>query len=69
MCFALLFPFARVNPRKTPILVIAAEKDILFTLEEEKRTAERYGAKNIVIRGQAHNLMMEVSLETGSRCN
>lgn len=57
--FPLLFPFARVNPRKTPMLVIAAEKDILFTLEEEKRTAERYGANNIVIRGQAHNLMME----------
>jgi pimeloyl-ACP methyl ester carboxylesterase len=55
----LMFPFAGVNSMKSPVLVIAGEKDVLFTVDEEKRTADKYGAKNIVISGQAHNLMME----------
>jgi pimeloyl-ACP methyl ester carboxylesterase len=55
----LLFPFARVNPDKSPLLVISAENDIIFTVDEGNATAARYGAKNMVIHGQAHNLMME----------
>jgi pimeloyl-ACP methyl ester carboxylesterase len=57
--FPLLFPFAKVNPAKSPVLVVAGEKDGIFTVEEEKRTAQKYGTKSIVIEGQAHNLMME----------
>ena len=57
--FPYLFSFAKVNPIKSPVLVIAGEKDAIFTLDEEKITAEKYGAKSIVINGQAHNLMME----------
>lgn len=56
---ALMFPFARVNPNKSPIFVVAGEKDALFTLDEERKTAEKYGAKYTVIKGQPHNLMME----------
>lgn len=56
--FPLMVPFARVNPQKTPMLVIAGEKDVLFTPEEEKRTANRYGAKDIIIQGGTHNLMV-----------
>jgi len=57
--FPFLFSFARVNSNKSPVLVIAGEKDVIFTVKEEKLTAEKYGAKSIVIKGQAHNLMME----------
>ena len=57
--FPFLFSFAKVNPIKSPVLVIAGEKDALFTVDEEKITAEKYGAKYIIIDGQAHNLMME----------
>jgi pimeloyl-ACP methyl ester carboxylesterase len=57
--FPFLFSFAKVNPIKSPILVIAGEKDAMFTVDEEKITAEKYGAKSVVINGQAHNLMME----------
>lgn len=55
----LMFPFTKVNAEKSPVLVIAAEKDAFFTLEEEKKTAEKYGAKFVIIKGQSHNLMME----------
>ncbi len=55
----LMVPFAKVNPAKSPVFVIAGEKDAIFTVDEEKITAEKYGAKYIVIEGQAHNLMME----------
>jgi len=57
--FPFLFSFAKVNPIKSPVFVIAGEKDAIFTVDEEKITAEKYGAKSIVINGQAHNLMME----------
>jgi len=57
--FPFLSSFARVNSIKSPVLVIAGEKDVIFTVDEEKLTAEKYGAKSIVIEGQAHNLMME----------
>ncbi|MGC1378449.1 MAG: alpha/beta hydrolase [Anaerolineales bacterium] len=56
---SLVFPFAKVNSRKSPIFVIAGEKDAIFTVDEERKTAAKYGAKIVVIDGQAHNLMME----------
>jgi len=59
MVRSLMFPFAKVNLRKSPIFVIAAEKDTFFTVHEERKTAAKYGAKIVVIDGQAHNLMME----------
>lgn len=57
--FPIFFPFAKVNTNKSPVLVISGEKDTIFTVDEENITAEKYGAKNIVIKEQAHNLMME----------
>ena len=61
--FSHLFPFAKSNPNKSPVLVISGEKDAIFTVEEENITAKKFGAKNIVIEGQAHNLMMESAQE------
>jgi alpha-beta hydrolase superfamily lysophospholipase len=57
--FPLIFPFAKVNSNKSPVLVISGEEDTIFTIDEENITAAKYGAKNIVIKEQAHNLMME----------
>ena len=55
----LMFPLTKVNTEKSPVLVIAAGQDAFFTLDEERKTAKKYGAKIFVIEGQAHNLMME----------
>ena len=57
--FYILFRFAKINQNLSPVLVIAGEKDIIFTLEEEAITATKYDAKTVVINGQAHNLMLE----------
>ena len=55
----LMFPFAKLNKTASPVLVLAGEKDVIFTLAEEKATAEKYKAECIVFKGQAHNLMLE----------
>jgi len=57
--FSIMFPFAKINQNKSPVFVIAGEKDAIFTVDEEQKTAEKYGAKFVVIDGQPHNLMME----------
>ena len=54
-----MFPFAKLNKTASPVLVLAGEKDVIFTLAEEKATAEKYKAECIVFKGQAHNLMLE----------
>lgn len=61
IAFPLMFSFAKVNPAKTPVYVIAAEKDVIFTLDEERATAQRYDAKLTIVENQAHNLMMEAA--------
>ena len=55
----LLFSFAKVNPNRTPMLFISGDQDAIFTMEEDDRTAKRYGSKNFIIENQAHNLMIE----------
>jgi alpha-beta hydrolase superfamily lysophospholipase len=55
----LMLPFAKPNPVKTPVLVIAGERDVVFTVAEEQATAKKYGTECVVFEGQAHNLMME----------
>ena len=55
----LWFPLTKVNAEKTPVLVVGAEKDNIFTVEEQKATAKKYNAPCVIIKNQAHNLMME----------
>lgn len=45
--------------RGTPLLVVAAGQDEVFTVEEEKQTAGAYGAEFVLFPDQAHNLMAE----------
>jgi pimeloyl-ACP methyl ester carboxylesterase len=50
----------RPNPRKisTPIRVIAAEHDAIFSLKEQRQLARRYRTELQVIEGAGHDLMM-----------
>ncbi len=56
-----MFSFARINDSDTavPTLVIAGEKDTVFTIAEGKATAKKYNADFLLIKDQAHNLMIE----------
>lgn len=55
----IFFTFAKINPAKTPVLVVGAEKDNIFTVDEQESTARKYQAKSVIIKNEAHNLMME----------
>jgi len=45
----------------TPMLWVAGERDAVITLKGSRRSAAFYGADFHVVRGAAHNLMMEKS--------
>jgi len=50
------------QPRKVsgvPILVIAAENDRVFTVDEEKKTAQDYGTEAVIFPDMAHDVMLE----------
>ena len=57
------FTFADASKANCPVLVQAGGKDAIFTLAEERETAERYNAKLMVYEGQGHNLMAEPAWE------
>lgn len=48
---------AKINP--TPMLVIAAENDAVFTLDEERETARAYGTTAEIFPNMAHDMMLE----------
>lgn len=50
------------HPKKnpdTPMLVMSAENDTIFTTEEQEALAKHYGADYYLIENTAHNAMME----------
>ena len=52
------------NPKKvlandTPILVLAGEKDRVFSVKEQQRTARTYGTEAEIFPGMAHDMMLE----------
>jgi pimeloyl-ACP methyl ester carboxylesterase len=51
----------RIRPElnRSPLLVIAAERDAIFTVDEERRTAAAYGVELVVIPEAAHDLMLD----------
>lgn len=55
----LWFPLTKVNAEKTPALVVGAENDIIFSIEEQESTAKKYNGKCVIVKNQAHNLMIE----------
>ncbi len=54
-----LFPGFAPKRCHTPMLVAAAELDAIFTIDEERKTAERYGAEFAIFADQGHDLMLE----------
>jgi pimeloyl-ACP methyl ester carboxylesterase len=54
-----LLPFLRVKTTKVPMLVVAAGNDNVFTVAEEKATAQKFKADFMLIENQAHNLMID----------
>jgi pimeloyl-ACP methyl ester carboxylesterase len=44
---------------RTPVLVIGAERDVVFDLEAQRETADAYGAELVVVPGAAHDLMLD----------
>jgi len=44
---------------KTPLLVLAAENDRVFTVTEQKATARAYGTEAIIFPSMAHDMMLE----------
>lgn len=54
--------FARPNPKAihpTPMLVLAAENDTVFTVPEAQATARAYGTEAVVFPDMAHDMMLE----------
>ncbi len=47
------------NRINTPILVMGAEKDTIFTVDEVKKTAEIYGSEVVIFSNMAHDMMLE----------
>jgi len=54
-----MFRPARPARVLTPILVVAAERDGVFTLDEQRDTARAYGGEPVVVAGAAHDLMLD----------
>ncbi len=56
----MLFPrIKHYKQAKVPMLVLGAEKDEIFTKCEIESTAEKYNTKPNIIRGIAHDMMLE----------
>jgi len=56
----LLVPAVKINyHRSTPMLVLAAENDTLFSVNELKRTAQKYQADFQVVPNTAHDMMLD----------
>ena len=49
----------KVLAGKTPMLVLAAEKDRVFSVKEEQRTARAYGTEAEIFPDMAHDMMLE----------
>lgn len=59
----MLFDLPKPDMVNTPVLVLAGEKDAIFTVQEEKATAQAYGTEAVVFPGMAHNMMSEPGWE------
>ena len=56
---AMLLRFPKPKRVRTPLLAIAAERDAVFTLDEQRTLATVYAAQLRVIPGAAHDLMLD----------
>jgi len=57
----MLYPNVKINYHtKIPMLVIGAELDNIFTINEQKKTAEKYNADFKLVPNIAHDMMLDV---------
>jgi alpha-beta hydrolase superfamily lysophospholipase len=56
---AALLALPRPGKIKTPLLVLAGEADRVFTIAEQKKTAQAYHTQAILHPGMAHDMMLE----------
>ncbi len=55
----MLLNLPRPDRVKTPMLVLAAENDRIFSVAEQEATAIAYGTEAVVFPGMAHDMMLE----------
>ena len=55
----MLFNLPRPGKVKTPLLVLAAANDRVFTVAEEQATARAYGTEAEIFPDMAHDMMLE----------
>lgn len=55
----LMATFSNPDAVSTPMLVLGAENDRVFTAEEVHDTATRYGTEAVICKGMAHDMMLE----------
>lgn len=60
----LLFNLPKPQRVRTPMLVLAAADDTIFSVAEEQETARAYGTEVVVFPGMAHDMMLEPGWET-----
>jgi alpha-beta hydrolase superfamily lysophospholipase len=46
---------------KTPITVLGAEKDTIFSVKEIKSTAKAYSVEAVIFEDMAHDMMLEAN--------
>jgi len=56
---ALLLNLPNPSKVKTPVQVLGAENDAIFSVEEVQTTARAYGVEAIIFPGMAHNMFVE----------
>ncbi len=67
--FRIIFDSLFLNlpkPKKinTPLLVVSAENDKVFSLKEQHQTAKAYGTEAIVFSNMAHDMMLEAEWQS-----
>ena len=61
---ALLLNLPQPQRVRTPMLVLAAANDTIFSVAEEQATAQAYGTEAVVFPDMAHDMMLEPGWET-----
>lgn len=59
MALDMIIRLPRAVPGPTPLLLLAAEQDTIFTLAEQQALAHAYQTELVVIPGAAHDLMLD----------
>lgn len=55
----LLFRLPSPKKVKTPVMVLGAEKDTIFSVKEIQSTARAYGTEAVIFKNMAHDMMLE----------